>query len=366
MRKPSLFVSLRFTFYVLLIASCAAPTALAPTPPPATPTQTSAPTPTPSPSATPLPPFTPTPGETPTPPRLQYGLTDIILDMDYSPDGSTLAVAAGLSVHLYDAATFTEQARIPFTVWVNRLAFHPTQPILATAAKDGRVQFWDVVTGAQRCTFTAHPNGTIAVDFHPTEPIFGTTGNAITSKVWDISSVLAGGCNVTERGQLIGASYNATDFLFSDDGRFFALTDLESIRLRNTTDLTLINTLRTGLPIYDLALSPDSRWLAAANRFSMVTLFDLRDPKDPVRVTLGENTPKTFTWRVAFSPDSRWLAAGNNKGALTVWDVVTGQPIAFFQLPNDVAALAFDPNGHWLLAGGADAQVHFFDLETLP
>ncbi len=175
--------------------------------------------------------------------------------------------------------------------------------------------------------------------------------------------MLAGGCDVTERGQLIGASHNATDFIYSPDARFFALTDVENIRLRNPADLTLINTLRTGLPIYDLALSPNSRWLAAANRYSLVTLFDIRDPKNPVRIVLGENTPKTFTWRVAFSPDSTLLAAGNSRGALTVWDVETLQPIAAFQLPNDVAALDFDPNGRWLAAGGMDAQIHFFLLE---
>ncbi|MEJ5226227.1 MAG: hypothetical protein WHV44_17325 [Anaerolineales bacterium] len=349
----------------ILLTACAAPTA-APTPQPATSSQSVTLAPSPSPTDTPQPQFTPNPTQPPAPPHLTYPPTDIILDIAYSPTGDTLAVAAGLTVYLYDAATLNEQARIPFTAWVNRMAFHPTQPILATAAKDGRIQFWDSRAGAELCTFTAHPKGAIAVAFHPTLPLIGTTGNAITSKVWDISAVLAGGCDVTERGQLIGASYNATDFLFSPDGRFLALTDIETIRLRNSPDLTLIATLRTELPIYDLALSPDGRFLAAANRFSMVTLFDIHDPQKPIRSNLGEHTPKTFTWRVAFSPDGRWLAAGNNRGDLTVWDMTTRQPAGGFHLPNDVAALAFDPHGRWLLAGGTDAQIHFLDLETLP
>lgn len=358
-------------FYVLLSASCLSPirdAAPAASPLPA-PTETIAPVPSivegsPTPIAA-APTTAPTPG-------FQYPANDIILDMAYSPDAAILAVASGLNIRLYDAATLQERAHIPFTVWVNRLAFHPMLPILATAAKDGRVQFWDTTTGTEICAFSAHEKGAIAVDFHPSLPILGTTGNAIISKVWDISSVLSGGCDVTEAGQLIGASYNATDFLFSPDGLFFALTDIESIRLRNPADLTLINTLRTGLPIYDLALSPNSRWLAAANRFSQVTLFDLSDPKNPVRAVLGEATPKTFTWRVAFSPDSALLAAGNSRGALTVWDVRTLQPVASFRLPNDVAALTFSPDTlsgtgkRWLLAGGTDAAIHFFDLETLP
>lgn len=370
MTKFSAGFILRFTLCILLIAACAAPAASPP--PSAAPTASATPGATASPTTTPIP---PAPDATPSPiptPHLQYAPTDIILDIAYSPDtlsgagGALLAVAAGLTVHLYDAATLTEQVKIPFTVWVNRLDFHPTRPILATAAKDGRVQFWDTRTGAALCAFTAHEKGAIAVAFHPTQAVLGTTGNAIVSKVWDISSVLAGGCDVREAGQLIGASFNATDFLFDAGGHFLALTDIESIRLRNAADLTLINTLRTGLPIYDLALSPDSRWLAAANRYSAVTLFDIRDPQKPIRATLGENTPKTFTWRVAFSPNGRLLASGNNKGALTVWDVHTLQPIAKFTLPNDVAAIAFSPNGRWLLAGGTDAAITFFDLETVP
>jgi len=57
----------------------------------------------------------------------------LIHDLRWSPDGSQLAIAAGTNIHLYDA-NLIEQHTIIVGVWTERIAFHPSQPILGAAA----------------------------------------------------------------------------------------------------------------------------------------------------------------------------------------------------------------------------------------
>jgi WD40 repeat protein len=140
---------------------------------------------------------------------------------------------------------------------------------------------------------------------------------------------------------------------------------LSNVRLRNSVDRKLIALLSGDLPIFDLAFSPDGRWLAAAQHQGKTTLWDLTRPTSPspVSIQLPESNIKTHIWRVAFSPDSSLLAAGSSDGALTVRNISTLQPVKTFHLPRAVSALSFSTDGKTLAAGGLDATVWLFSME---
>jgi WD40 repeat protein len=327
---------------------------------------------TPSPSASPIPPTgtahlpdtPPIPTVSQEGPALKYNPREIVHDLAYSPDGQLLAVSAGEHIHLYNPATLVEQFDLPIGAWANRLAFHPFLPLVVLAVRDGSLQFWDTSTGTQRCQFTAHEKGANSLAIHPNGSLLATTGTDITSRLWDISSVATGSCDVTESSRLIGESFSAPDVAFNVDGKMLALVDLTNIRLRNTADLKLIATLPGDQPIFDLAFSPDDRWLAAAEHHDTTTLWDLTQPASPRSTLLQppDLNPKIFIWRVVFSPDSHFLAAGASDGTLTLWDMSTLQPVASFHLPRAVSALSFSPDGKSLAAGGLDSAVWLFPM----
>jgi WD40 repeat protein len=297
-------------------------------------------------------------------PVLKYNSWEIIHDLTYSPNGQLLAVSAGEHVYLYDAATLVEQFDLPIGAWANRLAFHPSLPLIVLAVRDGTIQFWDTTTGDLRCQFIAHKKGANSLAINPDGSMLVSTGSEIISRLWNISSLASGGCDIIENGQLIGGSFSSPDVAFDIDGKRFALVDRTNVRLRNSSDLKLIASLPGDLPIFDIAFSPDDRWLAAAEYHDTITLWDLTQPASMRPKILQPLNPdsKLFTWRVAFSPDSQLLAAGASDGTLTLWDLSTLQPLTTHHLPRAVSALSFSPDGKYLAACGLDAQIRLFQV----
>ncbi|MCZ7686605.1 MAG: WD40 repeat domain-containing protein [Sandaracinaceae bacterium] len=109
---------------------------------------------------------------------------------------------------------------------------------------------------------------------------------------------------------------------------------------------------------YDLAFSPDGRWLAVAGQDRTVRLFDAETRA--VRVLRG-HTDQVFA--VAFSPDGRRLASGAWSGRIFSWDVEGGTGRRLADHPGQVSTLAFHPDGRRLAAAGADGVVRLWDAQ---
>ena len=180
-----------------------------------------------------------------------------------------MAVSAGSRIHIVDTGALEEITDIQVGAWANRIAFHPGLPLIILAVKDGTIQFREIFSGDLVCQFKAHEKGANSLAIHPDGTLLVTTGTDITSQLWDISSIENGECSIDEIGTFIGESYSSPDAAFSPDGNSIALVDLSNIRLRKTSDRKLIALLESEIPIFDIAFSPDGRWLAAAQHLEL-------------------------------------------------------------------------------------------------
>jgi hypothetical protein len=70
----------------------------------------------------------------------------------FSPDGKTLAVAAGRSARLYDVTAGKERAFFPHPELVMSVAFSPDSQTLASGCADKTVKLWDVGTAKELAT----------------------------------------------------------------------------------------------------------------------------------------------------------------------------------------------------------------------
>jgi WD40 repeat protein len=310
---------------------------------------------------------TPTLTATPTPedaPVIQFPIHDLIHDLRWSPDGSQLAIAAGTDIHLYNSDSMVERYRFALGVWAEHIVFASNHPILGAAAKNGKVYFWDMTTGAEICQFTAHKKGVNSLAFQPGGDLLATTGTDIISRLWDISSVLAGDCKVKAGASLIGSSYTAPDVEFSADGQQFALVDIRNIYLRESQTRKLIAVLKSDLPIFDIALSPNGRWLAAAQGDATVALWDLSVTPKPISTVLRlpGSSSQTYVWRVDFSSDSGLLAGAASDGALLVWELPGLQAIFNHHFSHAVSGLAFKPNTRLLAVGALDGSFYIYQI----
>jgi WD40 repeat protein len=308
---------------------------------------------------------------------LQFAAGNLIHDIAWSPDGSQLAVAAGTKIHLYNSESLDEQHLLSVGVWTERLAFHPSLPILGAAVKDGTIRFWDTSNGSEICRFRAHRKGANSLSFQPAsgsidpaetereEGLLVTTGAEIISRLWDISTLAAGECDVQPRAELIGSSHTAPDAAFSADGQRFALVDIRNVMLRESGTRKLIMALKGDQPIFDIALSPNGRWLAAAQSNASLALWDLLiSPKPSVTtLQLSRLNTQAYTWRVDFSFDSNMSAGATSDGKLLVWQLPSLQPVFQRVLPDAISALAFKPRTHLLAVGVLQGMVYIYPVD---
>jgi hypothetical protein len=164
------------------------------------------------------------------------------------------------------------------------------------------------------------------------------------------------------------ATVPITALEFSRDGSTLAVSGYHEITFWNTADGKLANR-QSGLAerIYDIATSPDGKWLATASGdpgvYGIVKLW-LADPKGggkPVR-DLVETQDAVFA--VAFSPDSKKLATAGADRTLRVFEVESGKPL--FQVEDHadwVLGAAFSPDGKRVATASRDKTAKVFDVE---
>ena len=165
-----------------------------------------------------------------------------------------------------------------------------------------------------------------------------------------------------------------------------------------------------GAALYDLALSPDGRWLVAAGergtllvfdavggellrrleghdadagnvgavravRFSADggTLYSAGDDRRIIRWSvpdwrrMSEWRAPAAVWSLALSPDGGSVASAGKDDGITLWSIVTGDPVHPLSGETssiaDGSALAWLPDGR-LVSGALDGRVGLWDTET--
>lgn len=107
-----------------------------------------------------------------------------------------------------------------------------------------------------------------------------------------------------------------------------------------------------------VAFSPDGWMLAAASDTGRITLWQVESP-DPVRVLSG---PPGSAGGAAFSPDGRLFAAGFSR-TVQIWDTQSWQKILTLGGHNNVIwRLAFSKNGRTLASASTDQTVLLWDM----
>jgi WD40 repeat protein len=154
---------------------------------------------------------------------------------------------------------------------------------------------------------------------------------------------------------------------FSPDNNEVAAAGYHEVNLWKLDDGSVTRRLR-GLSerVYDIAFSPDGKWLATASgdpgQFGSAKLW-LAEPDGggkPVRDLLESNDS---VFAVAFSPDSKLVAAAGADRAIRIWEVESGKLLATIEDHADwILDIAFSPDGKRLASASRDKTAKVFDV----
>lgn len=113
--------------------------------------------------------------------------------------------------------------------------------------------------------------------------------------------------------------------------------------------------------VLGLAFSPDGAALAAVSTGKSLRLHDLAGRS--ARLLLN---PAVDLAAVAFSPDGRWVVAGGDQGFMQAVAVAPGAAVPQFASSaiGTVAGLAFDASGRWLFAASRGGRIEVFDARN--
>ncbi|MBD2654801.1 WD40 repeat domain-containing protein [Synechocystis sp. FACHB-383] len=288
------------------------------------------------------------------------GFQGIITALNVTPDGEYLAVAtADNQITLINLANqeVVYSQRSPVNNFAD-LAVSADGQWLAIAA-DNNVDIRRVRDGMRVKSLAGHTEKVSGVAFSPDgETVVSVSGGDRTIRIWERES----GNLVQTLADNLGPT---TSVVFTPDGGQFitgAIGQDRTIKFWDANTFQLLGTSpkQPGF-INGLAVTPDGRKLVGAVR-NFVKAWNLADAKELFTV----KGPSLEINTIAVSPNNRWVATANKEGTIMIFDLVNGKQVTTLRGHQGwVLSLAFSPDGNTLYSGAEDKTVKIWDLSTL-
>ncbi len=340
-----------------------------------------------------------------------------INDMQYSPNGSILAVVTTIGIWIYDTETYKEQTLLPMrnryleeklyfnhdgTVLAvmeipgNRITYWDVAvprikktsrkgnyfPRLSTFSSDGNtyvtisfkdIHVWDSETNTSKHILKGHEDYIGCLSYSPDSKIIASGSKDQTIRLWDVKT----GMHIRT---LTGHESDITKLSFSPDGstlisvcsdmtiNFWDITSGE-LKLPQAIQGELTGKIEPKEKIKGTFFSPDKNILVTAGEFRTIHLWDTTNGihKHTFYDNIQENKKTgNVKWveNVLFSPDEKLVLSLVNDHEIRLWDIVSGKRIPFTGYTGYLKNASFSPDGKTLATGNYSGVIQIWDIES--
>ncbi|RKU28638.1 hypothetical protein C6497_07705 [Candidatus Poribacteria bacterium] len=273
-------------------------------------------------------------------------------DIDYSPDGSLLAVASTIGIWLYDVKTRKEIKFLTgHTHFINSIVFSPNGKNLASGSSGGTILVWNVEEGEVITTLKGHTDEVYSLAFSPDGNMLVSGSEDELIKIWNLKDSKA---PITIPGHIDGVTYIA----ISPDGNLLASSG------RSVHRISLWN-LKNGKfhkflsghkkDINSIAFTSDGTTLVSGSDDGTIRFWNTKEG----------NQLKTYEGILAIlSPDGNRFASYTSDGIVRIWDIQSGNLLCSTKpATENVYDMTFSHDGRTITAN-TGLELHFWNVET--
>ncbi|KAH7916989.1 WD40 repeat-like protein [Leucogyrophana mollusca] len=204
--------------------------------------------------------------------------------------------------------------------------------------------------------FKGHTRSVSCVAYFPDGRRLASASGDKTVIIWDVESG-------RQDGQPLQHDSSVWWIAISLNGRRIASgTEEDGVVVWDVLTREMVHEIKGD--VYELAYSPDGRWIATApmDAVEEVQLWDAdtgRPGREPL-ICAGE------VFRGAFSPDGSQIAVGFENGHFQVIDIATGESVLgpIKGHAECVSSIVYSPDGRLLITGSWDESIRVWNSET--